>query len=225
MTLKKMTAIVLPLFLFIVFPLTASAEFSSELYLGGTVTEDDEYEFKVSGNKADEDVDFDSSFTIGYRLGYWLDQLPWLGIAIDGSYFSADDGDADLDIIPVSALVMFQIPLLKSTNFPRGEYIPYAGIGPAVFFSDFDLDVEGTVIPDLVNTPALSGDFSDQSEDVGLDVRLGIKKMFSTGYGLLFEYRFTSFSPDFDDTIFGEKIKSEIDVNTHHFLLGISYYF
>ena len=79
----------------------------------------------------------------GGRGGYWLDALPWLGFALDASYFEArqsvdpiDNRILELRSIPISGLVMVRYSLLVSSDFPHGQFYPYAAIGPAGFLTE-----------------------------------------------------------------------------------------
>lgn len=225
MKLTRLTIILLSLSLLTLNPPFAAAERFADLYVGGTFSTDEDVTISASGGKVTEEVDFDGSFTVGYRMGYWFERLSWVGVALDASCFTQNTDNADIDIIPVSGLLMFRLPLMKSNDYPKGELLPYVGIGPGIFFSDIEYEVANSPVPDLVGTPGLSGTYSDQRVDIGLDVRAGIKKMFGYFGGVFIEYRFTKFSPDFEDNVLGTKVKTETDLNTHHVLIGFSYNF
>ena len=109
-------------------------------------------------------VSYDSSFTVGGRMGYWFDRAPWFGVAFDVSYFSARASVVDVDVIPVSVLFMYRVPLLTSEAYPKGRIRPYAGVGPSFVFALASTDFRPTV-------PPLDGELS---KTVGLDVRGGL---------------------------------------------------
>ena len=96
---------------------------------------------------------------------------------------------------------MLRIPLLKSAEFPAGEWQPYAGVGPGFFMSELK--------------PEANGDKYDESV-FGLDARCGLKKFFVPNFGLFLEYRYTDFSLEVDPAV------KEFDMQTHHALFGIS---
>ena len=183
----------------------ASAEGFIDLYTGGAFTEDD----RVTGGF---DVDFDESAVLGIRGGAWGDgRLPFLGAAIDISGFAPDidnlPNDADLAVIPHSLLLMLRIPLLTSDEFPTGQLHPYGGVGPSLVVSAIDLDGPGGI--------------EDAEVDLGLDVRGGIDVILTRHFGLFAEYRFTHFSPSFEDG--GNRLS--LDVDTHYVQGGVTFRF
>jgi hypothetical protein len=53
------------------------------------------------------------------RGGYWIDPVPWLGVAGNLSTFEADAADVRFRIVPFSVLVMFRLPLLATDEIPE----------------------------------------------------------------------------------------------------------
>jgi hypothetical protein len=102
----------------------ASAEWFFDLYGGGAFTQDADITFR-GGTTVDDQVSFDTVATGGGRIGYWLDGvgLPWLGFALDGSYFAPKANstvlDTRLEVLPISGLILFRAPLLASPAFPN----------------------------------------------------------------------------------------------------------
>ena len=210
---------------------TANAEVSLNFYLGWAFTGEEDVEVDVDGISFEGEADFEDSFTFGGRVAYWLENMPWLGLALDLSYFApdSDDLDADVSVVPLSFLVMFRGQLMKSSAFPNGQLHPYFGIGPGIFFSSIDFDD----IDIRENGIEFGLDLDDNSTDVGLDVRAGLAWFYTLNWDIFFEYRFTSVEAEFDGdvrgVIYGERVSEEFDVepelNTHHFLVGLSYHF
>ncbi|MGQ0666557.1 MAG: outer membrane protein [Nitrospiraceae bacterium] len=124
-------------------------------------------------------ADFSSSFTVGGRIGYWIDRAPWFGIAFDLSYFPAHASVAQIDVIPFSFLVMSRVPLLTSEQFPKGRVRPYAGVGPSFVLANASTDFSPAVPP-----------VDETSKSVGLDVRAGLDWLFTPHLSLFAEYRF-----------------------------------
>jgi len=89
-----------------------------DLYLGAAITDDSEVKVDryFSRESASERTSYDTSFTFGGRIGYWLDIFHYLGFAADLSYFKADSEKVDFSIVPFSILVMLRWPLLISTH-------------------------------------------------------------------------------------------------------------
>ena len=192
--------------------LPASAEWVTDVYLGAAITQKDDVTIQIEGLRASEKVNFDTSFTLGGRVAYWFESTPWLGLAIDASVYNPD---ADLTVFPISALLMLRWPLLTSVEFPKGRLQPYAGIGPGVFISTTKVDLR----------PEVPAEFSDTSIDLGLDARAGIAWLFAKNTAVFAEYRFTHVSPRFEDRPADLQTTVDVDLNTHHMLVGISFRF
>jgi hypothetical protein len=124
-------------------------------------------------------VTYDRSFTVGGRMGYWFDPAPWFGAAVDISYFPARASAVNIDVIPISMLLMFRAPLFTSEAYPKGRIRPYAGVGPSFVFSIASTDFSPTV-------PAVERELS---KTVGLDARAGLDWMFAPRVALFAEYR------------------------------------
>jgi opacity protein-like surface antigen len=204
----------------------ASAEAFVDLYVGAAVTSDTAVSIQVTpaGGPSQSlvsgsQVDFDISVAPGGRGGYWLESLPWLGAALDLSFFQSDqsadapnDSEYYLRVIPLSALLMLRQPFLTNSAFPRGQLQLYAAAGPGVFRSKF------------------SGfGVSDTSVDLGVDVRAGLKLFHLVqSWGVFVEYRFTRFEPStFKGTdSLDRRVEAEFGgVSTHYFLFGTGYHF
>jgi opacity protein-like surface antigen len=192
----------------------ARAEGFVDLRVGGSFTEDADTELTVLGVPVGSgDADIEDSVTGGGRAGYWFDSLPWVGLAADASYFAADSdpGTAEIDVIPVSPLLMLRAPVAQTEEFPHGRLQPFLGVGPGIFITEIDAD---------------SG-YRDDELDVGVDLHAGAKVLVTPQVGLFLQYRFTSFEADYSDTIpaVGVPIETEIDLDTHHVAGGVAFHF
>ncbi len=221
----KLIAIIIILNLVAINPHFVKAELFVDIFAGGSFSKDDNLTVSFTDKKITSQANFDQSLSIGYRLGYNLNNFPFLGFAMEISYFTQDTDDADLRVIPVSALLMLRYSLSNWKNYPDGDILPYLAIGPSMFFSRINYEVANTNIPGLIEIPSLSGKYYDKTTKIGLDARAGIKKMFNNNTSLFFEYRYTRVNPEFEDNIFNNKVKTEIELNTHHLLIGFSYHF
>ncbi len=173
-------------------------------------------------HKATQKVDFDSSFTIGGRLGYWAESYPWLGGAIDGSSFQADGDNVEISVSTVSLLLMVRWPfLLTSPEIPKGRLQPYVGVGPGFFFADMSADFR----------PTVSKKVDASARGVGLDVRAGLAWKFHPHVAIFGEYRFTGVSLNQNTdckTLFCPKPNNRIEettLTTNHVLAGLSFRF
>jgi opacity protein-like surface antigen len=229
--MKEVKVFLIPvcvLTLFVMTPQVSTAEWFGDIYLGATTTNDTNIDIESSSSSflgftsqsKTQRVDFDNSFTVGVRGGYYSETLPWLGLAMDLSYFKADGQNAKIDVFPVSLLLMLRYPLFKSENFPRGRLQPYAGIGPALFFSNSKLEFQ----------PPVSESASGFSIDSGIDIRFGLAWQFHKRLALFGEYRYTNFRIDSKQTdllygFAGTEDRMTTRLTTDHFLMGISYRF
>jgi opacity protein-like surface antigen len=185
----------------------------ADIYLGGSITQSDDLDVRASGfEESSEDVDYDTSCTVGGRLGYWALHFPQGGTALDVSNYQADASGIDTTIYTVSLLAMFR--------YPGQKIQPYIGIGPGLFITDFELKVDLSAV-----NPGQTETISDTSVNVGLDTRAGISIQLKRHLALFGEYRFTHHRPEIRDTVSAVNVQVETDYNTHHFVTGVSYRF
>jgi opacity protein-like surface antigen len=173
---------------------------------------------------------FDSSITYGGRAGYWFGD--WLGLAVDASYFETKldaDGftqNAKVNVLPISALVLFRVPLLRDDDFPLGRMHPYAGAGPSVFLSKFDGTVSLSVLPLKGMPPAdVVGRLESTNVHPGLGVVAGVDFGILPFLSVFTEYRYTFASPTFKDNVGGVTTSFRVPLRTHHFVGGVSFRF
>jgi opacity protein-like surface antigen len=142
--------------------------------------------------------------------------LPWLGFALDVSYFEPEfkgQGgllSAKVRTVPISPLVMLRVPLVASPPYPNGQLQLYAGAGPGFFWSE--------------TTARLAGAAERTSADtveVGVDFRAGLSFEFAPGWALFGEYRFTYYTLSPEGRFDGQRAKVEVDLDTHHVIGGI----
>jgi hypothetical protein len=201
-----------------------AAEGFFDLYLGPAYTNDSfvwvEQEGWYGYASASENVSFDPSFTFGLRGGGWSESIRQIGWAIDAFYIQADSEEVDISGIPLSISLMLRLPLFVRDEFPGGKLQPYFGFGPSFYFYDLDIDFQ-TIIPEKL---------SHTDIELGFQCQAGLLWQFHKEYGLFVEYRYTTFSIDEDwdiDNWFSpdEIQRAKIDIDTHHFLVGISFRF
>jgi hypothetical protein len=187
---------------------SASAEWFVDVYGGASMTSDADITIR-NDTTVDDKVKFDTEGMGGGRVGYWLEGLPWLGVAGDVSYFApAGQGSAvetRLEVVPITPLVMFRLPLLDSPEFPKGRLQPYLGAGPGFFLTSVKVDA-----------PEIGEQRTDWQFEVGADVRAGITFMITPSFGTFVEGRYTVFS-----TNPGGR-STEFDIETIHVVGGIT---
>jgi opacity protein-like surface antigen len=189
-------------------PGPARAETFVDLYGGGAFPVDSDTTIRGPGYVLIGESPYKDSFVVGGRVGYYFEAgAPWLGLALDVSYFKADiavPNGARNDVVPTSLLLLLRAPLAASREFPRGRLQPYVGMGPSVVYSR-----------------SKAGAASDTSVDVGFDFRLGLTWMVTRTIGLFGEYRFSYVQPDYD--LNGETVEPEFAVN--HLAAGVTFRF
>lgn len=220
----------------------AAAEWFADLYAGAAFTQKTDTSVKVEFPPAGagssgtlEDLKLDRSAFFGGRIGYWLDAWPFVGFALDASHYRPDADNQDRDIRLGSALfsdqevefdfqltgvsldLMLRWPLLTSIAFPKGQLQPYLSVGPTLFFSR--IKAKDTV--DFTFT-----DRKDHDTTLGVKAAIGLAWQFYKNFALLFEYRFTHASPEFEirEVDLGKTTLGP-DFNSHHLLGGISFRF
>jgi opacity protein-like surface antigen len=212
--------------LLLLFSNPAGAERFADLMAGISFTEDKTVTFTSGSQQASADPQFDNSYAVGYRMGYWSEHEPYLGVAFGIDYTSIEEnGDLDISVLSLSPLVMIRVPLFPSPKYPKGEWLPFVAAGPGLFISNIEYEVANSPVPGMVGIPGLSGGFEDEQFDIGLDLRAGIKKMVAPAWAVNLEYRFIWFEPSYEDYIMGETIQTQIEVYNHSLMLGVSYNF
>ena len=183
-----------------------------------------------------KDLGFSPAWTVGGRVGYWLEPWPWLGAAMDISYFELKGSRAEIDLIPMSFLVMLRYPMMTSEAFPNGRLQPYLGIGPSVYYSHASVNFD---------PPFQNANHGSLFGDVGLDMRAGTLWQLSKMLGVFAEYRFTHVSLDYKKTAcvprsFAEALSlvcvlpndnppevtvstTDTTINVHHILMGVRF--
>lgn len=167
---------------------------------------------------AEADLEFDTSLSLGLRIGSYLPAVPWLGFAFDMSYFAAEGDELERnDVFPFSTLIMVRFPVLRSRRHPFGQIQPYLAVGPSLFYWDAKLDLR----------PEIPEKISDNYVDIGVDARAGIAWEFARHLAVFAEYRFTYFEQDLEDGIDTCCYRvvlstADMDILTHHLLVGLS---
>lgn len=221
---SKIAIIIVSLAIFCT-PIIAQAGWFTDVYIGNSSTGDATLEVEAPFFSQEQDVNFDSTAIFGARVGYWLDQAPFMGIAADLSGVNREVETLDFSGTFLSPLLMFRFKISPSEIYPHGRFQPYIAFGPSIVFSQFDAEA-GDLFAGVPNSLQNSEDiFSAQSTDPGFDSRLGFRYHFAWNYSLFAEYRFTYVKAGYNDTISGFSIDVDAKLQTHHFLLGIGWGF
>ncbi len=199
----------------------AAAEVFSDLYLGVAVTQDTEY--TVEGEAVPPSVlcldACGSAYAPvgGIRVGYYMERWNWLGFAGEISAVIHNWGiqsPYEVSSVPISALLMFRVPLLKREGFPNGRVQPYVGVGPSMVISTAERSSGWAFLG--------SGyEASDTTVAAGFDGRVGLRMMSTDWVSILLEYRFTYSSPSWD--VDGDSVKTRF--LTNHYILGFGLHY
>lgn len=182
----------------ILFPQFSDAEWFGDIYFGLYTTTADDLDIHFNGNIVQQYENTDAGQVIGGRIGYWFENLPWVGLAFDLSVFDLnfedsvhqfDYDDLTISAVPFTALIMARLAFKKTDDHPNGKIQPYIGLGPALFFSGMS-----EYVPNAAPTDSV---LDDTSWGLGFDGRAGITYFIWRTTGIFLEYRYTYFSQSF----------------------------
>ena len=239
----RLLQVVVCMLLSVGFTTAAQAEWSVDVYGGGAITQNADFTSTFSNSLlfvmlTGSDVEYATSGTVGGRIGYWFESLPWLGIGLDVFQFwpdlnqqqnipvsgtirgfpftdTSDIAQVDLSVTSIGFDVLrVRAPLLKSPAFPHGRLQPYMSAGPTVFIVQ---------VSDTTNLSPRNQ--SDTETVVGVKAGAGVLFLITQHWGLFGEYRFTYFNAEatFNMTPPATRITWEFNVLTNHFVGGLSF--
>ena len=217
-----------------------SAEWFADLYVGAAYTPRSDVTLVVRppSGPADHtfhDVKWDNSVVYGGRFGYWFETTPWFGVGLDVFHFNSDipsqtvsatirgaTAPATLQTIDFSVIalafdvVRLRLPLLVSSEHPKGRLQPYATAGPALF---------GTRAKNTTNAELSTVTATDSS--TGIKLGAGLSWQLAKQVAAFGEYRFTHFraEPVFNSALSSLRVPLQTDLNTHHLIGGVSFQF
>jgi len=173
--------------------------------------------FVITRESGTRQVSYDPSFVVGGRVGVFYD---FVGLALDASYFRADDENVQNAVFALSGLLMFRMQLLPSDEIPQGRMQPYVGVGPAFLGIFQTVDFR----------PDISRKLDVTNSGVGLDARAGLRWFFGEKVGFFAEYRILH--AKFKDKDRSEKFlfgytetKVKGDLTTQQILGGLTFRF
>ena len=98
-------------------PAPVRAEGFAEIFGGVAFSQGQDVTVVTGSSETTSEADFENSGEAGYRMGYWFEAAPWLGLALEVSYFTQNfDEDSDLTIIPATPLLMLAFPFSEARN-------------------------------------------------------------------------------------------------------------
>ena len=201
---RRVVSIVCVIFAMFMFAGYAHAESYVAFSLGYAMPRDFDASVSAPGYPtATGEIEMDNSFLVGANFGHWFDQHPWLGLAFDFSYLQPDPEEGELDLFPLSALIMARH---KSDN---SKLTPYIAAGPSLAFSRVEL-AWGYGLPD----------YSDTDISLGFDLRTGLSFALTPKVSLRTEFGTLYFSPNYEDDIGGIEVSVEGDTWIHSVRVG-----
>ena len=126
--------------------------------------------------------------------------------------------DVDVDLFPISLLLMLRTKLFTGPFGPRLGVQPYVGLGLGLFLSWVDDAL-------TIGIGGIEESVEDTSFHPGLDTPAGLRFHLTRSLALFAEYRFTYYEPDFDDDLFGDSTEIESEFATHHAIAGLGFQF
>jgi opacity protein-like surface antigen len=207
----------------------AWAEWNADLYGGSTYTPRSAITVVVSrpGGSIDhtfDDVKWNNSAALGARAGHWLAAAPWYGVGVDLFQYSADVPTQTVDatigaartqaaLQPIDFRVTAIALDLIRLRYRAGALEPYASAGPTLF--------------KIKVTNRGNGEFTStagRDDAWGYKLAGGLAWRVSQSTALFGEYRFTHVHSEtaLDGTITGSRVPVRFDLDSHHFVAGVS---
>jgi hypothetical protein len=122
-------------------PSLATAELYTDSGLDLLIPENQDLELHFSTLYEDSDLMYSDDVSYNSydeQLGYWFEDIPWLGIASEAPLLRLDEKnqdisiDEDTNLDPLSGFLLLR--------YPNGRLQPFVGIGPTLFVSDLRSD-------------------------------------------------------------------------------------
>ena len=193
---------------------TASAELYVAGQLGAHLPNDvSNTEWKVGAANANgSDIALQNSFMYGAKVGYYFDQLPWLGVETE--FYNATPhveqqririGTTPFALTGTHHRVFTWSPFTVVVRYQAGELEPYAGLGLGVFFSH-------------LSTTGLSS--SDTG--VGLHTQVGLRYRVTPHVAVFGEWKYDQ--ANLVHAI-GSGLTFDGDYSAHILAFGVGYHF
>jgi hypothetical protein len=138
--LKRFIAVLIITGLTIFTPGLAMSELDINTDLWSNLSGNEVLALRFSGldAKADTTISdeyFDTDLASSTEMGYWFEDVPWLGVTSETSLSAASEVnsetsvDADTDFAPWNSFILLR--------YPEGPFQPFVGVGPTLLVSDF----------------------------------------------------------------------------------------
>ncbi|MEW6282439.1 MAG: hypothetical protein AB1758_27775, partial [Candidatus Eremiobacterota bacterium] len=174
----------------------------------------------------------------GYRIGYFLEDVPWLGVMLDYTHFkyfartsntvrvTGTRFGAPFDAtVPMDGIVeeyevchglnmvtfnaVGRLQLDVSEEFPHGRFQPYAGFGLGPTVHHPEIEVDGMEAPVVYQWGGL-----------GVQGLVGVSFLLIPEVDLFLEYKFTHTDADHDLALG----KGQAALDSHHWIFGTGFH-
>jgi hypothetical protein len=111
---------------------------NSDLWSNSSENEIFTLRFSDPTSKSDTTISeehFDNEWASGTAMGFWFEDIPWLGVASETSVSAPDEvnseasTEADTDFDPLNSFIMLR--------YPEGSFQPFVAVGPTLLVSEF----------------------------------------------------------------------------------------
>jgi hypothetical protein len=137
---KRFIAVLIITGLTIFTPVLAMSELDINTDLWSNLSENEVLALRFSGfdSKADTTINdeyLDTDLESSTEIGYWFEDIPWLGVTSETSVSGTNEVnsetsiDADTDFDPLDSFILFR--------YQDGPLQPFVGVGPTFIISDF----------------------------------------------------------------------------------------
>ena len=156
-------------------------------------------------------------YPFGLSLGAWLESIPALGVAVDLTINAYRSDLYPFDTMgSLSLLALYRIPFKESSRYPNGRIQTYIALGPGLFLTgiwdDFDPSEEYEPL-------------ADESEDLGVDARVGMTWKPDPKSGIYVEYRYTQFEAEYTQKYLDGRLRFSPELKSHGLLFGYTFDF
>ena len=138
--LKRLIAFFIMTAMILCTPGLGMSELDIKSDLWSDLSEDEVLSLGFSGfdAKADTPISdeyFDTDSPSSTEMGYWFEDIPWLGVTSETSVSATNEVnsetsiDADTDFDPLNSFILFR--------YQDGPLQPFVGVGPTLIISDF----------------------------------------------------------------------------------------
>ena len=136
---KAFIAVLIITGLTVFFPRLAMSEVDMNIYPWASVSRSEALAFRFANidSRPDTTEYLDTDSPSSAEMGYWFEEVPWLGVTSETSLSTTNevssetgiDADADADFDPLNSFILLR--------YPNGPFQPFVGVGPTLLISDF----------------------------------------------------------------------------------------